>query len=445
MSNQRLSGWGRAEHKMCEVVHGGVAELRSSLTARPRRGVCMRGAGRGYGDCATNGGGIVHILGKEDASGTDMEINPANMVATVGSGVLLRDLYVAAGEHGLVIPVTPGTRCVSVGGMLAADVHGKNHHLAGSIFNHVESVEILDGRGVVHTLQPSDERFWFLAGAMGAGAAILKASIRLERTPSPRIRQRTRLGRDFHEVVATMRDEDFLPFTVAWLDLANKNGRGIVNSGDWSTEDSWDAENFTKEMTGGRLQINRSSPFNLINRLSIRAFNQAWWGKAKMGEGESTVGLGEFFHPLDGIGGWNNLYGNGGFIQYQFVVPEYNFWVLERIVEDLIRRKIGSPMVVLKRFGRGNLGYMSFPMEGWTLAVDIPAGVEGLGSILGGYDDLVASGGGRVYLAKDHNMAKRHIPVMYPEFDKWAALRDGLDPDGVYQSDLLRRLGMVRT
>jgi decaprenylphospho-beta-D-ribofuranose 2-oxidase len=441
MNPTPVSGWGNAERRLCTVLEGPVEDLRSTIEAAPVGGICLRGEGRGYGDCATNGGGVVYRL--NDAGGR-IRIDTSSHVADVVAGVKLWELYLEAAKHQLVVPVTPGTRNVTIGGMLAADVHGKNHHRDGSIFNHVVEVDMLDGLGNLHRVGPLDEWFWFLAGGMGAGAAIVSARIKLEPIPGPYIDQRTTLGKDFAEVIQAMEAADTNRFSVAWIDLANKNGRGIVTSGEWSQDRGWEGSRFEAELTGRKFGLMGTSPVNLINQASVKAFNQLWWERYRRGSSEQTVGLGKFFHPLDGISGWNGLYGGAGFLQYQFVVPETSYQVLETIVDDLISRKVGTPMVVLKKFGAGNPGMLSFPKPGWTLAVDIPTRVPGLGTMLRRYDELVAGSGGRVYLAKDHNVQREHFLEMYPDVTKWQQIRELLDPKDVYQSDLLRRLGLVK-
>lgn len=409
---------------------GTAAELPARLQAIGARGVCMRGAGRGYGDCAVNGGGEVYHL-----AGGEIRIDPTTGVAVVGGGCALRDVRRVAQQHGLAVPVVPGTEEVTVGGMIAADIHGKNHHQSGSIGAWVRRIVLIDGEGVVRDVRPGSDTFDATVGGMGLTGAICEAEIALQRVPGYSILQTGSRHERLADVIEAMREADAATFSVAWLDLAEQHARGTVLRGEWC---------------GGPTQRRRERAaihvptlgVNFVRRTSVRAFNAAWWQRARLDERERVVPMRAFFHPLDGVGSWNRLYGAGGFLQYQFVVPEHSLATLERIVEDLVRREVATPMVVLKRFGAASGSMLSFPIEGWTLAVDIAGGVEGLAQILWRYDDWVAEAGGRVYLAKDACLREAHVATMYPDLPAWRAVREVLDPRRVYQSDLARRLGL---
>ena len=425
-----LSGWGRTAARTCTVYEGTAAELPARLQAAGTRGVCMRGSGRGYGDCAVNGGGEVYHLG-----GGDIRIDPTTGLAVVGGGCALRELRRIAAEHGLAVPVVPGTEEVTVGGMIAADIHGKNHHQAGSIGAWVRRIALLDGDGVMREVRPGSDEFAATVGGMGLTGAICEAEIELQRVPGHSILQTGSRHRRLSDVIAAMREADAATFSVAWLDLAERHARGTVLRGEWC------ATHTHKGRERGAVHVPQTG-VNFVQRASVRAFNAAWWQRARLDERERVVPMRAFFHPLDGVGSWNRLYGANGFIQYQFVVPEHSLATLERIVEDLVRRGVATPMVVLKRFGTASGSMLSFPIEGWTLAVDIAADVDGLAHILWRYDDWVAEAGGRVYLAKDACLRETHVAAMYPELPAWRAVRATLDPRRVYQSDLARRLGL---
>lgn len=425
-----LSGWGRTAARMCTVYAGTAADLPVALKAAGARGVCMRGSGRGYGDCAVNGGGEVYRL-----EGGEIRIDPAAAVAVVGGGCTLREVRRAAQQHGLVVPVVPGTEEVTVGGMIAADIHGKNHHQSGSIGAWVGRIVLLDGAGVQRDVRPGSDAFAATVGGMGLTGAICEAEINLQRVPGYSILQTGSRHRRLGDVIGAMREADAATFSVAWLDLTERHARGTVLRGEWCdgrAHGGWKRSAVHVPEMGA----------NFVRRASVQAFNAAWWQRARLDERERVVPMHKFFHLLDGVGSWNRLYGTDGFIQYQFVVPEHSLATLERIVADLVRREVATPMVVLKRFGAASGSMLSFPIEGWTLSVDIPAGVEGLAALLWRYDDLVAEAAGRVYLAKDACLRETHMAAMYPELPAWRATRDMLDPRRVYQSDLARRLGL---
>jgi decaprenylphospho-beta-D-ribofuranose 2-oxidase len=182
-------------------------------------------------------------------------------------------------------------------------------------------------------------------------------------------------------------------------------------------------------------------PNGLLNRLTAQAFATAWIARAPRRPRRHLVGLTSFFHPLDAIGHWNRAYGSRGFVQYQCVVPPGQEWALHRIAETLSGARCPTFVAVFKRMGPG-AGMLSFPIEGWTLAVDIPAGVAGLSRLLDTCDDAVCEAGGRVFLAKDGRLRAERMPIMYPELDAWRQVRDHLDPGGRWRSDLGRRLGL---
>ena len=183
-------------------------------------------------------------------------------------------------------------------------------------------------------------------------------------------------------------------------------------------------------------------PSGLLNKLTVRAFNEAWFRKAPKHRVGELQPIGEFFHPLDGVQEWNRVYGPGGFVQYQFVVPDAAGYLIAYALRRL--REVGAPsfLTVLKRFGAANPAPLSFPQPGWTLAADVPARIDGLGAVLDELDELVAGAGGRLYFAKDSRQSSAMVLRTYPQLDQWRSVRQSMDPRAVFTSDLARRLGL---
>jgi decaprenylphospho-beta-D-ribofuranose 2-oxidase len=351
--------------------------------------------------------------------------------------------------QGWFVPVTPGTRHVTIGGAIAADVHGKNHHRDGAFCLHVPSLRLLTPGGL-RTIGPDREPdlFWSTAGGMGLTGIVVDATVRLRPIETSRILVDTDRTPDLDSVLALMADtDDRYHYSVAWIDLVARGrslGRSVLTRGEFAPADRLpacgDPLAFNPRV---RLVAPPIVPSSLLNTASIRAFNQAWYHHAPRQRRDELQTIGQFFHPLDSVAGWNRLYGRRGVLQWQPVVPFGAEKVLQGIVEDLSRSGCPSFLTVLKRFGPADRGPLSFPMPGWTLNVDIPAGGEELGPLLDDLDARVADAGGRVYLAKDSRMRPELVPVMYPRLDEWRAIQRAVDPEGVLCSDLARRLRLL--
>jgi decaprenylphospho-beta-D-ribofuranose 2-oxidase len=240
---------------------------------------------------------------------------------------------------------------------------------------------------------------------------------------------------------------------VAWVDCQSKGrrlGRAVLTRGDHARlgdlpirlrRDPDRAREFVPR-TLARVPV--TPPGGLLNPLTVAAFNEVWFRKAPAHQVARPHHMSGFFHPLDGVGDWNRLYGTSGFLQYQFVVPDDQDRTVRRVIERLTEVRVASFLAVLKRFGPGDPGPLSFPAPGWTLALDLPVGYHALGRLLDSLDDDVVQAGGRVYLAKDSRVAPAAFRSMYPRLDEWLAVKDRVDPDGILRSDLGRRLGLCR-
>jgi decaprenylphospho-beta-D-ribofuranose 2-oxidase len=347
------------------------------------------------------------------------------------------------------VPVSPGTRQVTVGGAIAADVHGKNHHVAGSFVRHVRSVDLVLPDGTPHTMTPESDPglFWATAGGMGLTGFIVRAAVQLKPVPTSRVLVDTVRTADIDETMAVLAEHDRrYGYTVAWSDSLARGGalgRSVITSGDFAELGNLPEPERTQPFAfepGARLGLPPGFPPGLINRYSVGLANEAWYRKAPASRTAEVQTIGQFFHPLDGIRNWNRVYGPGGFRQYQYVVPFEAQTCVRRSFELISAARAPSFVTVLKRFGEGDPGLLSFPMPGWTLALDFPARTPGLDELLDRLDALVVAAGGRVYLAKDSRVLPEVLADMYPRLEEFRRVRAELDPAGALASDLSRRL-----
>jgi decaprenylphospho-beta-D-ribofuranose 2-oxidase len=352
---------------------------------------------------------------------------------------------------GWFVPVTPGTRYVSVGGAIAADIHGKNHHRDGSFARHVTALTLVTPTGTVTASCARDaDLFWATAGGMGLTGVVVKATLQLIRIETSWMLVDGERFSQLSQLMATMEASDHLyRYSVAWLDCLGRHDgvvRSVLTRGDHAPSGAIS----DRLRHRGRLvpaaptlRVPRPMPGRLVTRTSVRMLNEAWFRASPNAHGQLRP-LSSFFHPLDGIGRWNLLYGPRGFVQYQFAVGPDRGDAVEEAVATIARSGLPSFLAVLKRFGPGTPGPLSFSQEGWTLALDFPLGPTGLSPLLDALDEIVVAAGGRVYLAKDARLRPELLPAMYPRLGELRAIRRRVDPEGLLASDLSRRLGLER-
>ena len=447
-----LSGWGRTAPSAARVVAtaGDAAVADAVVGADLARGVLARGLGRSYGDAAQNGGGTVLDMVAGGAAPQQLTVTPDGTVAAP-AGTSLDAVMRAALAAGWFVPVTPGTRHVTLGGAVAADIHGKNHHGDGSFGRHVLQARLVDGHGSRRVLAPDGddpEAFWATVGGMGLTGALTDVTLRLRPVETSRMLVDTDRLADLDAVMAAMIDADAShPYSVAWIDLLARGrhlGRGVLTAGDHAPLAALrgaTTEPLAFDPFGG-VAAPPWAPGGLLNPVTVRAFNEMIFRRAPRRRRAQVQTIGAFFHPLDVVRGWNRLYGARGFVQHQSLVPFGAEGALRRIVERLASASAVSFLAVLKRFGAASPAPLSFPAPGWTLALDLPARGAGLAALLDEIDHTVVDAGGRIYFAKDARVDPGLVRAMYPRLDEWRAVRDRLDPAHRWQSDLSRRLGL---
>jgi decaprenylphospho-beta-D-ribofuranose 2-oxidase len=444
-----LQGWGRYSASLARVHRPAtIEEIRQRIAEASPSGLITRGLGRSYGDAAQCAEADVLDL----AAFQTLELDQASGILTAGAGASLDAILRTIVPAGFFLPVTPGTRNVTVGGAIAADVHGKNHHVDGSFGNHLIGLKLIDGQGTLLMLRPDDpdpsgrEAFWATVGGMGLTGVIVEASFRLIPISSALINVDTDRHRDLDALMAAMVEADHrYRYSVAWVDSLDPRGRGVLTCGDHASAEQLPSGQRQYPLAYDPRALAGAPAFlpgGLLNTWTVRAFNETWYRKAPQHRQGELQAIAPYFHPLDGVKDWNRIYGPAGFLQYQFAVPDQASHLVAHTLKTL--RKVGAPsfLTVLKRFGPSNPAPLSFPSAGWTLAADVPAAIDGLLSALDELDQEVAAAGGRLYLAKDSRQSAVMFQRTYPRLEEWRASRRRLDPRGVFGSDLSRRLAI---
>ena len=446
-NSQVITGWGRTSPSRTRLI--GVQsedELRRALARADDRGVIGRGLGRSYGDAAQNSGGTTIVL-----SSSDIYVDVATGVVDAAGGASIDSLLQQTIPEGWFVPVTPGTRFVTVGGAIAADVHGKNHHRDGSIGHHLVDLTMMvaSGEVVVVDRERDSELFWATIGGMGLTGIILRARLRMIPIETSSVSVRTERHSHLEDLMASMESNDeSYRYAVAWVDGSvggSRLGRGIVTYGEHATIDMLPTLRRSAPLDYRSPRVVNVPEFmsrvRPLRRSTAVAFSELWFRKAPKQRVDELVSIPSYFHTLDGVGKWNRLYGPRGFIQHQCVVPLDAPHAVRAILERVVRDRPANVVNVLKRFGSGNAAPLSFPRPGWTLTVDIPV-TDDLVHTLRDIDTIVGEWGGRHYLAKDATATSRSIRSGYERLAEWQAVRNRVDPHRVWQSDLGRRLDL---
>lgn len=451
-SRHLLAGWGRATWTAAHVAApSNQAELEhlifGGLEGFGR--FVPRGLGRAYGDAAQCAGGlVVDCRGLRSVLDLDQERGEVRASAGVSFDELLEFIV----PQGYFLPVTPGTRFVTLGGAIASDVHGKNHHVDGSLGAHLKRLRLVTPTGVLDC-GPEERREEFEAtcGGMGMTGVVAEATLRLLPIESSWMAVDTERAADLDACLSLLSaDPAKYRYSVAWVDglaQGKRLGRSVLTRANHASvadlPEPWQGRPISYRAPR-IVKVPFSPPFSFLNPATVSAFNEMWFRKAPRNQETRLEQFASFFYPLDGVGNWNLLYGPRGFTQYQFVVPFGAEQALEKVLEKLSAGRVASFLAVLKSFGPAGTGALSFPTEGWTLALDIPLGTPGLPQLLDELDLLVAGAGGRIYFSKDARMRRELVQAMYPRLAEWQAVQARLDPAGLLVSDLALRLGLTR-
>lgn len=431
----KISGWGGYPIQKAQVFTP-TTSSDLKLQVQAQRSLIARGMGRSYGDSA-NAPTVLQTTHFDHFISFDVNTG----LLTVESGIILRDILKVIVSMGWFLPVTPGTSYITLGGAIASDVHGKNHHMVGTFGQHVTSMTIMLGTGEVVTVSPIEHADLFHAtcGGMGLTGVILTATIQLISIRSAFISQKTIKANCIEALCEAFEANSASTYSVAWIDclaIGKNLGRSVLMLGEHAESGGFDLT------IKDAIDVPIHTPAVLLNRLTMRTFNNAYWIKAK-DKKKQTVPLMPYFYPLDVLNGWNKLYGKAGFVQYQFVLPKADGVAnMRKILNQIAQSEQGSFLAVLKQFGRANENLLSFPIEGYTLALDFKM-TQAIIPILHKLDDMVADMGGRVNLTKDAVMREMTLKKTYPKWQQFEDVRQKYGATGKFSSAQSKRLGLL--
>ena len=406
-----LHGWGR--YPLCESrvrMPASHAELRAALGAADGQPMIARGLGRSYGDSS-----LAPTVFSSLSRGMLLEFDTERGLLRCEAGASLADILAVIVPRGWFLPVTPGTRFVTAGGAVASDVHGKNHHVDGCFSAHVTELELMlaDGSVVHCAADRNPELFHATCGGMGLTGIILSVQLRLRKIESALIAQHTFKARSLQHAFELFEQESAATYSVAWIDCVASGrqlGRSLLMTGEHAGPGA------LAPATARPIAVPADLPAWLLNRRTVGAFNSLYFHLPRTAD--ALVHYEKFFYPLDRLLQWNRLYGRNGFLQYQFVLPlEAGAAGMQKILSRISASGRGSFLAVLKRLGARNANFLSFPMAGYTLALDFKM-EDGVLDLMNELDAMVSGQGGRLYLAKDSRMSAQTFRRGYPDWEK---------------------------
>lgn len=446
---KEIYAWGKYPKETCHVYRPEQPEeVKSILGSREQEHWIAYGLGRSYGDAPLNRG---HGVIQTERLNHMLEFDADTGLLTCEAGVSLDEIIEVFLPRGYFLPVTPGTKYVTVGGAIANDIHGKNHHVDGCFSEFVHSFMLLTASGDVIRCSREENRdlFYATVGGIGLTGVILTATIQLIRVETAYMNVTYEKARNLDEALELFIQNDRnYKYSVAWIDCLAKGdylGRSVLMRGNHAQKA--DLPHMIKDPLSFKQKQKWAVPFDFpsftLNSYSVKAFNQVYYSSYQ--NSTKLVDMTSFFHPLDSIMDWNRLYGGNGFVQYQAVFPEDQRPEegLRTLLTRLSDARVSSFLAVLKSSGPANEGLLSFPMKGYTLALDIPIKGPALFRFLRELDEIVLAHGGRVYLAKDSTLEPEVFQRMYPRWRDMVNLKKDIDPHGVFSSSMSRRLGLT--
>lgn len=404
------------------------------------KSIIARGQGNSYGDAALNLDG--HVLLTERLNRL-IAFDETKGTLTAEAGVTLHDILPFIAIKGWFLPVIPGTQYVSLGGCIASDVHGKNHHQKGSFGQHLLWLDLItaDKKILRCSSHENADIFWATVGGMGLTGIIGAACIQLLPIKTQLMQVTHHAAKDLMQIFSYLNDVNVDDeYSVAWIDTLTESMRGIVMTAHHAEEVS-----IIKPTKSHLLTIPGYFPAGIINKTSIKIFNKIYFKRQSQKLQPFIVHYADYFCPLDKIKNWNYLYGKKGFVQYQCVLPiSQAYDGIKTLLDYLQSTKYPTFLAVLKRLGAASKGLLSFPMPGFTLALDMPLQDEQLFAVLDKLDEIVLAHNGRVYLAKDARMQPATFRAMYPNYREWLAIKQKIDPNNIFNSSLARRLNLIK-
>jgi len=432
-----IEGWGRYPRQEAQVWTPHSIGQACQQLGRAEGALIARGLGRAYGDSAL-APQVISMRHCDHYAWFD----PATGLVRCAAGVSLDDMLRTFVPRGWFLPVTPGTRYVTVGGAIASDVHGKNHHVDGAFSAHVRAVDIVLGNGERVSASPTEnaELFHATCGGMGLTGVILAATIQLKPVQSSDVIETTIKTPNLDSALAAFEQYGSATYSVAWIDCLARGaalGRSLLMLGEHAPDGALAAPQ------KAALPVPCDLPAGLLNHASVRAFNALYYRRMLGRQRTRRIPYTPFFYPLDGLAGWNRLYGKNGFVQYQFVLPKAAGSAgMREVLAAIADSGRGSFMAVLKAFGAANANHLSFPTEGYTLALDFKA-EPAVFDLLERLDRIVLHYGGRLYLTKDARMSAETFQRSYPRWQEFEQVRARWHAHGRFASLQSRRLGLL--